>query len=317
VHDFLRDYVKKMPSFTLHARNKPPGSILVYVPFLEIAPTWDQAAMGAGLFIAVLATLSVPATYLTVVELTGDRSAAYLAAGSISLCPGLVLFLPEFDQFYPVYSAAMVILWARALRTGKWRYAAVFGLVFALICFQTFNLLMMGVFLAGYAGLFAWNDSKRWTLVARQVGFFLLGFAAFYAVLWIWCGYDPVQTLITGISNHSQDMPGTHRTWPRTVPFDLTDFALGTGWVCALLAIFYFASGRSTRIVWLCVAQPIAVALVGLLQGETARVWVFMIPLLLVPAGLELSRWSRKGRLAALGCLWVLMALLSQNMVFV
>jgi hypothetical protein len=53
------------------------------------------------------------------------------------------------------------------------------------------------------------------------------------------------------------------------------------------------------------------------LQGETARVWIFMLPLLLVPAGLELSTWPRNARMIGFGCLISLATLLSQNMVFV
>jgi hypothetical protein len=116
-------------------------------------------------------------------------------------------------------------------------------------------------------------------------------------------------------------MPATHRTWPLTVPFDLTDFALGAGWVCPLLAIYYlFGSARRDgrlALILLCFAQFVAVAVSGLLAGETARVWIFMFPLLVIPAGLELSKWTRGPRLTALACLWLLTALLSQNMVFV
>jgi hypothetical protein len=341
IHDFLHDFARKMPTFTLHARNKPPGSILFYLPFLRLAPTWDAAAMSAGLFIALLTTLSVPATYLMALELTGNRRAAFDAAALLSLCPGLLLFLPEFDQFYPVYTSALVILWARSLRTGRTGFAVAFGVALALVFFQTFNLLLLGVFLTGYTAMFllgrispaqssarhrspqAVLGSTELAEVSPQSHVFhqslvaLLTLTTVYTMLWLWCGYNPVRTLVMGITTHVQDMPATHRIWPRTVPYDLTDFALGMGWVCALLALFYLPKGWRQGILLLCFAQPVAVALLGLLQGETARVWIFIFPLVLVPAGLELAGWSRARRLAVLGCLWLLTALLSQNMVFV
>jgi hypothetical protein len=141
---------------------------------------------------------------------------------------------------------------------------------------------------------------------------------AIYFALWLWSGYNPIRTLITGIHTHSvEETPILHRDWPRTIPFDLIDFALGTGWLCALLAIFYVARGTANPLILLCLFQPIAVALTGLLQGETARVWIFMYPLLLVPAGLELRHWHPPARMAAFICLWLITVVLSQNMVFV
>jgi len=41
------------------------------------------------------------------------------------------------------------------------------------------------------------------------------------------------------------------------------------------------------------------VALTGLIQAETARVWIFLLPLLMIPAGLELSRWPPRLRAVA------------------
>ena len=320
IRQFLGDFPAEMLTFTKHARNKPPGSILFFVPFVKGSPTEDAAAMSAGLAIAVLATLSVPATYLLVRELTGDRDAAFQAAACMTLCPGLSLFLPEFDQFFPIYSCAMLILWVRALKTGRMVFALAFGILFSFVCFQTFNLLLLGIFVAGYAGIFLLRDKGRMFVVVRQSVAVIMIFTAVYSLLWLWSGYDPIKTLITGVHTHQiEEAPILHRDWPRTIPFDLTDFALGTGWVCVLLAVYHLARvGRGVgATVLLCLLQPVAVAVTGLLQGETARVWIFMYPLLLVPAGLELRGWRPSARVATMACLWLVTVILSQNMVFV
>jgi hypothetical protein len=300
----------------------------------------------------------------------------------MAICPGLVLFLPEFDQFYPVYSCALLILWVRALKTGKAGYAIAFGLLFAFVCFQTFNFLVLGIFFVGYAlivrmapsdaaategglqtstnltdllleqnlitaeqiraaededphpgplsprRLFdpGYQERGAWSRAVLVSGVAAAAFVGIYAAIWLWSGYNPLRTLLTGIRLHNLDMPATHRVWPTTVPFDLTDFALGTGWVGAMLAIYWvFGAARKAQganstsfwIVMLCFAQLVAVALTGVLPGETARCWIFLFPLLLLPAGLELSAWPKGARLAAMGCLWLLTVLLSQNMVFV
>ena len=57
--------------------------------------------------------------------------------------------------------------------------------------------------------------------------------------------------------------------------------------------------------------------LLGLLDMETARVWLFLQPLILVPAGIELSRISRAGQFAFFSVLWLLMASMKANMTFI
>jgi hypothetical protein len=178
---------------------------------------------------------------------------------------------------------------------------------------------VLGIFLIGYA--ITLSPCHPVARSFRQSLLIVAVLFATYALLWLWSGYNPIQTLLTGIKLHQRDMPATHRSWPLTVPFDLTDFALGTGWVCVLPAVYYLlgSARRDGRVslTLLCFAQLVAVAVSGLLAGETARVWIFMFPLLLIPAGLELAAWPAGRRMAALACLWLLTAMLSQNMVFV
>lgn len=319
LREFLGQFPQEMLTFTKHARNKPPGSILFFAPFVKFTDTEDSAALYAGLAIALLATLSVPATYFLVRELTGEPEAAFQAAALMAICPGLSLFFPELDQFFPIYTAAMVVLWAKSLKTERATFAILFGLVFALVCFQTFNLLMLGVFILGYSTVHIWQSGTA-HVVLRQCIWAAAIFVLCYALLWLWCGYNPIQTLITGIhTHHTEETPILHRDWPNTIPFDLTDFALGMGWVCVLLAAYQLARPwrKSDAVLLLCLVQPIAVAITGLLATETARVWIFMMPLVLVPAGLELKTWPLRQRLAVMACLWLIAAVLSQNMVFV
>ena len=62
------------------------------------------------------------------------------------------------------------------------------------------------------------------------------------------------------------------------------------------------------RLVVLALAQLVLVAATGLLPGETARVWSFMFPLLMMPVGLELARWPMKARIACLTMLALITA---------
>jgi hypothetical protein len=97
---------------------------------------------------------------------------------------------------------------------------------------------------------------------------------------------------------------------------------LGTAWIGLMLAglcIFRQAKrGRDTAfwITVICLGQIVLIAVTGVLQCETARVWIFMIPLLMVPVGLELDTWRLGPRMAVYFCVWMLLVAIGQNMRF-
>ena len=105
--------------------------------------------------------------------------------------------------------------------------------------------------------------------------------------------------------------------------WDLFDFALGAGWIGCLLAglsVCRYAQPaflkRELQIILLALAQILAVAVAGLLQAEVARVWIFMMPVLMIPVGLELQNWKFSRRLIAYSCLWLILNAIYQNMIF-
>jgi hypothetical protein len=61
----------------------------------------------------------------------------------------------------------------------------------------------------------------------------------------------------------------------------------------------------------------VAVAAAGLLQTETARVWMFMLPVVMLFVGEELAAWSPRCRTIVYVLLWTVAAVIIQNMQFV
>src|SRR6185369_17738168 len=143
-----------------------------------------------------------------------------------------------------------------------------------------------------------------------------------YAVLWILTGFDAAATFRTALENQARLAAVFDRPYPQTIIFDLTDFALGTGWISFLIAGFYFARLGKTAPANIDLAFPaliqfVVVAATGLLAAETARVWLFMVPLLMIPVGAELARWNGRERLIAFACLSFLTGAIIQNMTFI
>jgi hypothetical protein len=55
----------------------------------------------------------------------------------------------------------------------------------------------------------------------------------------------------------------------------------------------------------------------GLLRGETARVWLFLQPLLIVPVAIEISRLRRPWRLAIFAMQWWIVVCIKAKMSFI
>ena len=161
----------------------------------------------------------------------------------------------------------------------------------------------------------------------------LLTCAAIYLAAFLLTGYDPIATFASAwrnqhalLAQHARERP-----YPQTIAWDLLDFALGCGWIGVVLLAFYLAgtirNGRGAasgawqepnfRLVVLVLAQLVVVAVTGLLQAETARVWNFLLPLLCLPIGLELRTWRRGPRVIAYAAMLVILAVVFQNMKFV
>jgi hypothetical protein len=316
---WLEAFPQIMPRLHLHSQSKPPGPILYWWVLIKIGGANPTTAKFGGLLLGAIATLSIPATYALVRSLTRDTDAAVAGACFLALCPGFVLFFPMMDPTYPLLSCALVGLWFESLRRDSWQLAIAVGAMIAITCFVTFNVLVVGLFMAAITLLPPMRMQKIVRLGAVALGSAIVLLALSYAVL----NYNPIATFHSAWQNQHRLLaqhPGD-RPYPATILFDLTDFAMGSGWISVLLVAFFFADRsqrtQEERIAWLVIGQLLLVAITALLQSETARVWNFMLPLLMIPIGLELSRWPGWARATCLGVLAALTAVICQNMAFI
>jgi hypothetical protein len=135
-------------------------------------------------------------------------------------------------------------------------------------------------------------------------------------------GYRPLAVFRTAVALQSVLLRLISRPYPQTVFFSLTDFFLGSGWVALVLVVLYLVRHRrgpleaETTIVAAGLAQVIVVAVLGVLPGETARIWIFLLPFLMLPVGLELVRWTPAARMAVFASLWLVTLTVARNMKF-
>jgi len=331
VRELLRRYPTLMDHFYLHPRQKPPGLVLFEMGIIRLFGSGNAGAMASGWLIAALACLGVVSTYLFIACFTGSRDAAFAGASYFALCPSLLLFFPDFDICYPNLTVLLTVLWALSLKTNQTRYSVAFGIAYAITGMITYLPGVLPIFLVGFAWLQHQSDPQcRWSRIAWHIAIAAGVFAAFYFVLWATTGFNPISTLRESATqvNILWDKLINIYQYPRhSLPWtfftDLYDFALGSAWISfALLGLYLQSAVKTaltpvTRIALVSVSQFVLIAAIGLLQTETARIWIFMYPMLMLPIGLELAKWRPWQRIAVYAALLLLTAAMCQSMQFI
>ncbi len=322
VGDWLREFDRRSPSLSLHGRNKPPGAVLFFTLALHLLG--DEPAFAAGLLVGLLATLAIPACYLLLRTLGLDSDDAFHGTSFLALCPCLIVFFPLFDPLYALFSAVLLALWVAALERGRAPLAIAFGLALSLACFFSYNLLVLGAFLTAYGLGRAATRELPWARALSRAGMALATAIVVYLLLWASTHYDPLRAFRVAVENQRGLQQVLQRPYPATILYDLLDFGLGSAYVACLLTacVLFFPRHFSLRarrdrfLIALAAGQILLVAVLGLLPTETARVWGFLLPLLMVPTGIALDRFDGRGRLLLYLSAWLVLAVACQNMDF-
>jgi hypothetical protein len=162
--------------------------------------------------------------------------------------------------------------------------------------------------IAIYRKHWSWRDFIVHSLVALGM------LAALYAALWLVTGFDPIRAFMTATQTQQGEIKRvTARPYAQTILYDQIDFMLTAGWISLPLLIFALVPlwrHRDPRltVVLLCLIQIETVVFSGLIPAETARLFLFLLPLLALPIALELTTWDWVGRMTVFVCMWVMTA---------
>lgn len=326
IEELLAYYPRKLPGMLGHAQTHPPGPILYYVFWNRLVGA-EAGALWGGAFLAVFAAMGVLGAALAGYLVAGS-SAAIGAAIWFALLPGSLAMLGSFDAVYPAITAGVVAAWGWALwRDSRWAAAAAALLSVALFLAHQFYTL--GVALAVLTIWYVVTASSRG--VALRKAALALGIASavslsLYGLLYWATRYDAVGALQASMYIQSRLEAAWNRPYELTIAWDMYDFFLASGWVSAgVLAVFLWRwrGGGATRgghilsgFVWAALFTLAVVDLSGMLRAETARVWLFLQPLVLVLLGVEVARWPAGARYAVYGVLCFAMAVIRARMIF-
>ena len=320
---WLRDF--HLAHLGLHSATHPPGPILYYYVWLKwLGPS--TGALAGGLALGAIASLGVPVMYAFARLWTPDRRMRLFACAMYALLPALIVFLPEFDQIYPILAMLIVLTWVQALQ-GSMRCATLLGVTLFVATFFAYNLLATGAFLALHGGYFLWRQRADPHALHRLIRVALVALAvptALYLALWFFTGFDPLRSFTHAVHAQNELPAMRYRSWLDGLLFAPYDFFLGSGMLVVPLLLLFarklvseFDWERSDQVLSLIALGTILIVdLSGLLRAETARVWLFLQPFAVVPAASELIRLGR-GRVAVFVLQWFITAVLLCNMIFI
>jgi hypothetical protein len=308
----------------IHSASHPPGPILAYKVLIDsLGEYW--ASYAGGFLIAALASLG-PAVMFQFSRLwTTDPRTRLLACLLYTLTPGVILFFPVGDQVYPILAMYMVLGWVYSLERSL-SYAAFFGCVLFVSTMFAYNLLTLGAFFTLYTIYRSCEPHSRiqWRRIGRAAVVAVLVFAGLHLLLHLATGYRPLLAFHQAVRNQEAIDAILRRPYAPALFFNVYDLFLAAGIAPFPLLVLYlkdnarnFAQPPRELTLSCCGLLTIAIVNIsGLLSAETARLWLFLQPFVVMPVALKLARMNRREVTCVLLAQWLVLVVLKAKMWF-
>jgi methylthioxylose transferase len=297
---FLRQFPERLASLPSHASGHPAGAMVLYALLARIWPGLDGAAL-LTVAIGCLGVLTVAALARDELGEDGRRWALALWV----LAPITVLYTAtSADAVFAVALAGAALAAHRGLVRRSWAWTLTGGALLWVASMLTYAAALLLVFLLVRA-VGRLRSEPGWVLgwAAATTGT-VVGLAG---LLWLATGYDPVAAVRATHAAY-QAAPGSagrpYLPWLLGDPIAFGGM-LGIPLFAALVA---GAAAVVRRRAWTgfdaaVLACLLAASSWGFSRGEVERIFLFLVPLALVPVVRQL--WAWRVRLPAVAALLV------------
>ena len=267
---FLASFSDVLSTYPTHVQGHPPGGVLLLWAL-------DGAGLGGATAAAVLVigcgALTAPAVLVALRALAGEARAR-AAAPFVVFTPAAVWMATSVDALYAGVGAVGIALFALGCTTARTRRAALLallaGLVLAVALMLSYGIATLAAVVVAIA-----VGRRRPAAVAWAGASVALVFAVFLALRFNW---------LDGLAaTREQYLAGVSRRRPYAefLLISLAAFALAVGPAAAA-----GLARLRDRGVWLlaggALAALAAADLSGMSKGETERIWLHLVPWLLV-----------------------------------
>jgi hypothetical protein len=290
-----------------YAHSKPPGTLLTYMATERLSRLVAASGSTVARLQALRTTAAVAwplACYVALVPLfvivkrTRDAETALLACALYIVVPSVALVTLHTDQFlFPLLGMLAILVTLEASNRGSAPLSVLAGAWFWVIAFFTFPLLLVAPIALGCA----WAGLRR---TARTAAWMLAGFTIAFVVWRFAFGYDAIARF-----DDARRFNSAWKGWAggafQTLYFawmNLLEFVLWVGIPVAALAfgrvrraVQDLLAGDTTRFGLAAVATLVAFSYLvffGQSKGETARLWLFVVPMFCALSADEIRvRW--------------------------
>jgi hypothetical protein len=322
---FSSRYAEILPTLPTHSHTHLPGPVLCYrlsIDFFRDNPTLSgifskliaalgfnaqdlatifpgpahlaNAAFSMAMFYLVLLSLAVVPVYLLAVELF-DKRVATLAVPLWILVPATVVFFPQFDLAYPVFSAASLLFLIRHVKRERPLDMVLCSVTISLGIFLSFafitSIILCGITYALFCVQNGRLAVRELPSHLRSLSWFALPAIGLYAALY-WLGSINVLEVFSVAMGVNAKIQGriTSLHWPLFYTwYDYFSFA-------SLLASMFFLrlmfttgrdmiGGRAQPHTYALAAYVLLLASLvfsGLVTAEAGRIWIFLMPLVAI-----------------------------------
>ena len=298
---FMRDYAKPELFSTLsgHAQTHPPGGIL----FLWIVSKFfGYNLLAASLGSVVFTSLTVIPIYLLAKELYGESIGRYTLALFL-ITPNFVMFTgTSMDGPFTVFPILSLYLFYKGKGSERAiRYGFLIGISLSCGMLMTYSTVFIGLFFNVVILLTLILDRKgfRHTLTLLLIAG--VTFTAFYLLMFLFTGFNLLEALQASIGKDREALGTGYETvglYLHLSVGNLFAFLIGIG--IPMTTVWVRQVVQTIRDGWR--GEPIdiyvtgylisllAVAFSALFTMEVERVWIFMVPFILIPVAKYLSQ---------------------------
>jgi methylthioxylose transferase len=289
IPSFLGGFPERLASLPSHATGHPAGAMVLYALLARVWAGLD----GAALLTVALGCLGALAVWGLAHDELGEEGGRWALALWV-LSPMTVLYTAtSADAVFAVALAGAALAAHRGLVRRSWVWTVIGGVLLWVGSMLTYAAVLLLVFLlVRAAGWLRREPGWVWRWAAATAGTVL----ALAGLLWLATGYDPVAAVRATHAAY-QAAPGSARR--PYLPWLVGDpIAFGGMLGVPLFAALVARAAAVARLrAWASfdaamIACLLAAASWGFSRGEVERIFLFLVPLALVPVVRQLRAWQ-------------------------
>ena len=298
---FMRDYAKPELFSTLsgHPQTHPPGGIL----FLWIiSKFFGYNLLAASLGSVVFTSLAVIPIYLLAKELYGESIGRYTLALFL-ITPNFVMFAgTSMDGPFTVFPILSLYLFYKGKGSEQAiRYGFLTGISLSCGMLMTYSTVFIGLFFNVAMLLTLIVDRKEFRRILTLLLIAGVTFTAFYLLIFLFTGFNLLEALQASIRKDREALGTGYETvglYLHLSVGNLFAFLIGIGipmttvWLREVVQTI--RDGRRGKPIDIYVIgyliSLLVIAFSALFTMEVERVWIFMVPFILIPVAKYLSQ---------------------------